>query len=728
MAARAGARPLLIAAPFYGRAALADRVLDSVLACAEEVIGLRGELLLLNDDPGNAPLETALGDWARRLAGQFPCRIESNAANLGFVRTCNLAIDEAIRRGMDLLLLNSDVVVSPGALTEMVRVSRLDSMIGFVNPRSNNATLATLPFQERYRDAAPDAAEAAWRSLAPRLPEMSYVPTAVGFCLLVRWHILAEFGGFDEIYGRGYNEENDLVMRAGRRGYRAALANHAFVWHEGSASFDSETSRASEARNRPILLRRYPEYRVLTQTYFGSAAQRAEVLLGALLPDDTGRVEVALDFSSFTPSHNGTMEAGRQLLALVMDRWSDRFSVSVLCSPATYAFHDYASLGAPRRDPYGPEVFAAIFRVGQPYDWGVVERLTLKAATFGVFMLDTISLDCTQLSSPRLEGLWAFTLEHADLVACTSAMTETQFGRRFRLPQDLLRVRSLHSLDLGDYAPCPRPGGFADGGEHIFVLGNHFWHKEVASTVKILTEAFPERRIVVISGAALKSAATDDGLYAPAGLGAWPNVAVLHAGEITDEDMGDLYRRASAVVFPSHYEGFGMPLLNALAAKRPVFIRPLPPFAEIEASLGGDPNIHLFETTAELARLLETPPVWTDEGASRGTPGDGVRAADDIGAAIDAMIAHTSYDCIVKRIRAIQVLQDYAGGGAPDRSGPSREALAARFIARKVELGLEQLFRAGPIYRAAQLFHQLRQALHRKARLRAAHARLSDAR
>ena len=35
----------------------------------------------------------------------------------------------------------------------------------------------------------------------------------------------------------GYNEKNDYIMRANRRGYSSVLANHAFVAHLGKASF-----------------------------------------------------------------------------------------------------------------------------------------------------------------------------------------------------------------------------------------------------------------------------------------------------------------------------------------------------------------------------------------------------------------------------------------------------------------------------------------------------------
>ncbi len=45
---------------------------------------------------------------------------------------------------------------------------------------------------------------------------------------------------------------------------------------------------------------------------------------------------------------------------------------------------------------------------------------------------------------------------------------------------------------------------------------------------------------------------------------------VVHVGNITPQEIRDLYRGVSAVVFPSLYEGFGFPPLEALATGTPV--------------------------------------------------------------------------------------------------------------------------------------------------------------
>ena len=52
-------------------------------------------------------------------------------------------------------------------------------------------------------------------------------------------------------------------------------------------------------------------------------------------------------------------------------------------------------------------------------------------------------------------------------------------------------------------------------------------------------------------------------------------------GRVSQDELVELYRRASALVFPSLYEGFGQPVLEALACACPVACSDLPPLREV---------------------------------------------------------------------------------------------------------------------------------------------------
>ncbi|EFI1494865.1 glycosyltransferase family 4 protein [Escherichia coli] len=59
---------------------------------------------------------------------------------------------------------------------------------------------------------------------------------------------------------------------------------------------------------------------------------------------------------------------------------------------------------------------------------------------------------------------------------------------------------------------------------------------------------------------------------------------IIYPGILSDEQIVGLYRNAKAFVFPSKYEGFGLPILEALDNKCPVVASDIPAFREFSNS------------------------------------------------------------------------------------------------------------------------------------------------
>lgn len=646
---------LIVIIPFYRNEDLVAPLFESLTACSAELRAVGGKVIAINDSPGYAPLAAALTEAVRRAAGAFDVSVRVNATNQGFVHSVNHGLELAIAEQSDALLLNSDTILFPGAISEMARIAQADPMIGFVNPRSNNATLASLPVQTEYRRQPPGRAFGSFTTLAPQLPEYTYVPTACGFCMLVKNVVLREFGMLDGVYGKGYNEENDLVMRANRCGYRAALANRAFVYHTGETSFTTAGRRELDSANAKVLVERYPEYPRAVSDFFTGAVHRAESRITALLPDSAGRHDLLFDFSDVGSYHNGTIDAAKSLLHEFARTQAERFNLAVIIHADHARYHGLDKLSVVQILPVDTDQqFAVGLRVGQPMTLESFSRLDRLAVRTAWFMLDTITWDCQCLVSPEVDPAWRKVFDLGDAVIYNSEFTRGQFASRFPAASSVRHLVSPHSLDPSEYLPSRMPTVRHD---FVFVVGNRFPHKFVGPTVDALAGVIPDQRIVCV------------GLERHA----HHRVVCHSSGNLSDEQMESFYAQARFIVFPSHYEGFGLPLLKGMAYEKPVLMRDGALSREMKRRLGNNPNIILYEDTDELLRIVrDFPPAWQPGHAFPEQKG-WARSAGEVVELVENLIAAPdAFASLTRRIREAALMEPSRG-----RMASSEEAIEA---------------------------------------------------
>jgi GT2 family glycosyltransferase/glycosyltransferase involved in cell wall biosynthesis len=673
-------RPIDLIIPFYRNVELVSPLFRSLQqpAVLEELARVDVSIIAINDSPEDTELAEGLQRALECFGSQVPCDLVKNERNLGFVQAVNRALRMTVERKHHALLLNSDTVVFPGAFAEMCEVANLDPMIGFVSPRSNNATICSLPHQEQHKPTSPEEGYRLFLELSKHLPRFHFVPVGVGFCLLVRFDMLMEFGLFDESFGGGYNEENDLMMRANRCGYRAAIANRAFIYHIGEASFSNSSSpkQLRQERNAAILDERYPEYTPSVERYLNSAHFQAELLMTGLIPDARGKLDLVFDLSSLGLYHNGSFLASKKILEAAPRLWP-QFNLYVMASQPAWEFHALDRIeGLSLVSVHTPKQFAVAFRFAQPFSFEQMHRMSRLAPVNVYGMFDPIAFDCLYLNSKTpddLETLWITVFEHADGVIYISDFVADLFRRRFGARPGLRELVVYPSLDLQDYrAGVPLNGASP---QHILVIGNRFAHKRVPATVAALSQAFPEQKIAAV------------GVREECG----SNVVTFDSGNLDESAMHDLLERASLVVFPSTYEGFGFPVLEGLARHKPVLARSIPVLREIRERIGASENLIFYSSTDELIeRLKQGFPAWRDGTMNgNGAPHDWNAAALRMGSFISESVSAVDFErVLVPRIRQIQLLGQHSertGGPALSLRGSEEVAIALQEREKQIQ-------------------------------------------
>ncbi|HVA22186.1 MAG TPA: glycosyltransferase family 1 protein [Candidatus Micrarchaeia archaeon] len=167
-------------------------------------------------------------------------------------------------------------------------------------------------------------------------------------------------------------------------------------------------------------------------------------------------------------------------------------------------------------------------------------------------------------------------LRRARLVIVPSASVAADCARFYRLPGARVRVVPM-AVTLPPPPSLPdrsyrRRLGIGDA-DYLLVVGRPRPHKGYRTLVRALG-ALPAGQRPLLVSVGTPDPHLRDGHEAEAGrLG----VALLRASGVTDDDLLALYRGATLVAVPSLVEGFGLPLLEALAAGAPVLASDIQP-------------------------------------------------------------------------------------------------------------------------------------------------------
>lgn len=131
---------------------------------------------------------------------------------------------------------------------------------------------------------------------------------------------------------------------------------------------------------------------------------------------------------------------------------------------------------------------------------------------------------------------------------------------------------------------------------YLLFVGNPKPHKNLERLrAAFAAVAAPGATLVIAGGAARPSHAA-------------PDRRIVELGRVSVNDLPFLYRGAAALLFPSLYEGFGLPVAEAMAAGTPVIASSTAAVAEVagEAALLVDP-LDVAGWSAAIARLLAEP-------------------------------------------------------------------------------------------------------------------------
>lgn len=186
-------------------------------------------------------------------------------------------------------------------------------------------------------------------------------------------------------------------------------------------------------------------------------------------------------------------------------------------------------------------------------------------------------------------------LHSADAIITVSRFTADEIVETLGIP-----ARKLHPVHNGcDFSEASEerpPGGFPVPGEFFLFVGslepgkNLFLLREVYAQAEASGKPLPPLVVVGVRWQGVPSE------------GAWP-AGWIFAGGIGDPELVFLYRRAIALVFPSKYEGFGLPPIEAMALGCPVICSRVASLPEVVGDAALCPDLNPLAYSAAMKAI-----------------------------------------------------------------------------------------------------------------------------
>ena len=191
------------------------------------------------------------------LEEQPDIKLRKNTENLGFGPASNQGVAMAAP-GNDIFFLNNDTIVLPGSIFWLRMGLYENENVGAIGSVSNNVS-----YFQRV-DEPIDTLEG-WmaygiRNNVPQENPYERKITLVGFAILAKRSVIDTVGLFDEIYGIGNFEDDDLCMRIRKCGYEIILCHNSFIYHFGSLGFkqrDEQSYNELINRNQALFMNKW---------------------------------------------------------------------------------------------------------------------------------------------------------------------------------------------------------------------------------------------------------------------------------------------------------------------------------------------------------------------------------------------------------------------------------------------------------------------------------------
>lgn len=225
--------------------------LPSLKRCLESIYIAGGyRNIIIIDDFSNSVTHEWLISYCITEKGR-DIKLIRNKSNKGYTKSANIGLKETDAKYV--ILLNSDTIVTPYWIDNLLKCYDAYPRTGIVGPLSNNGGWQSIDYRENDFINSKVI-------LQPIYPKVNFIN---GFCYMIKRDVIDKIGLFDELsFPIGYGEEDDFSIRAKDEGFELRVVDNVYIYHEKSMSFEKSMIKELKDNGYKMLCSKYGKYRV----------------------------------------------------------------------------------------------------------------------------------------------------------------------------------------------------------------------------------------------------------------------------------------------------------------------------------------------------------------------------------------------------------------------------------------------------------------------------------
>jgi len=555
-----------------------------------------GRLILIDD----LCMDSSLVESLERLA-HLDARVHfvRHSSKLGPVGSYNSVLTEC--EG-DAVLVSGDCMVSGDWLSELAAVAHSEERTACASPLMNGEGTCSVPGLSREMDLDESRAIIV-RTACADLPRWTVAPVLATSCIYLRRCVIDAVGLLNPSFESPCAAINNWVSRSQALGFMAKRANLTYVQLMHPQTAGTEASKP-DCDQTPLgwsevhLEKRFERF---CKSLDGHLATHA---VGAQL---TGKLRVALDIRHLPKELVGT----RTYAVCLSNALAELAEVDLTLLVRDPAQAKGLKGRVVTQEKWVDDV-AVIHRPAQVVEPDGLGLLFGSSAHIVITYQDLIGYRIPLTFSSELEfdlyrATSGLSLQAVQRIIAYSESARREITTEFGIPREEIAVIPL-GVDTEWFAHRdPRDtatrGRLRIPARYFFSLATDFPHKNLPN----LLEAYSlfrnrwrgsEPPGLVLAG---HSSSARTSYYTTLELNRLGK-GLTFLGPVSHDQLRVLYQNAVALVFPSLYEGFGLPPLEAMAAGTPVIAMPISAVPEV----GGDCVVYPDGlSVADLASAME---------------------------------------------------------------------------------------------------------------------------